>query len=109
MDWQREFELYLHEHRHPLNRACHVVGIPLLTVTALFALVRLDWRIFVVGWTVGWALQLAGHRIEGNRPAIGKRKISALMGPVMVAVEILEVLGVRFAFAQRARRAVGIG
>jgi hypothetical protein len=108
VDWQHEFELYLREHRHPLNRACHVVGIPLLTVTAIAALVRLDWRIFVVGWTVGWALQLAGHRIEGNRPAIRKRAMSALMGPVMVAVEILEVLGLHFAFAERARRAVGI-
>jgi uncharacterized membrane protein YGL010W len=60
------------------------------------------------GQLVGWAIQIAGHRIEGNRPALLKRPISFLMGPLMVLVEFAEHFGLRFGFARRAREAVGL-
>ncbi len=104
--WEAEFTLYLAEHRHPANKATHFVGIPLLVATAVGALVLLDWRLFVAGQIVGWAIQLVGHRIEGNRPVLLKRPSAFLMGPLMVLVELGEWLGLRFAFARRARAAL---
>lgn len=106
--WTREFAYYLHEHRSPLNRLTHMVGVPLLLATAVVGLWRQDWTMVVVGQLVGWAFQIAGHRIEGNRPALLKRPISFLMGPLMVLVEFAERLGLHFRFARRAREAVGL-
>ena len=78
---------YASEHRHPVNRALHAVGIPVV-VLSLVALVS-PWRPF--GWTRtnailtfagGWALLFAGHAIEGNRPAILKDPSAAISGLV---------------------------
>ncbi len=104
--WTQQFAWYLNEHRHPQNRATHMLGIPLLIVTAVVGLVSLDWRMIVGGQLLGWAIQLAGHRIEGNRPALLEDPIAFLMGPLMVLVELFELVGLRFSFADRARRVV---
>src|SRR5262245_50930619 len=95
--FEREFALYLREHRHPLNRASHMIGIPVLVGTGALGILLLNWRLFVGGQLVGWAFQLVGHRFEGNRPALLKRPISFLLGPLMVTVELLEKLGLHFA------------
>lgn len=104
--WAREFAHYLSEHRHPANKATHFIGIPLLIASTVAALTLLDWRLFVGGQLVGWAIQLVGHRIEGNRPVLLQRPSALLMGPLMVLVELGESLGLRFAFARRARQAL---
>ena len=101
--WTRQFAFYLNEHRHPKNRLTHMFGIPLLIVTALWSIAARDWRIFVLGQVIGWALQILGHRIEGNRPALLKRPVSFLMGPLLVLVEMFESLGVHPSFVRRAR------
>ena len=106
--WVREFAFYLNEHRNRLNRLTHLFGIPILLVTGLVGLFSANWSLLIGGQVVGWALQLLGHRIEGNRPALLERKISFVMGPMMVLVELAEHLGIRFGFAARARVAVGI-
>lgn len=106
--WTREFAFYLNEHRHPLNRLTHMFGVPILVVTAAAALALPSLKVFIYGWIVGWAIQIAGHRIEGNRPALLKRPISWVMGPLMVLVEMAERVGLRFGFAARARRVVGL-
>ena len=104
--WSREFAHYLSEHRHPANKATHFVGIPLLIATTVAALVLLDWRVFVGGQLVGWAIQLVGHRIEGNRPVLLHRPSALVMGPLMVLVELGEAFGLRVAFARSAREAL---
>jgi uncharacterized membrane protein YGL010W len=106
--WTREFALYLHEHRNPLNRMTHMVGVPLLIFTAVLGLWLQSWTLLVGGQVVGWAIQVAGHRIEGNKPALLKRPISFLMGPLMVFIEFLEPLGLHPRFVRRAREAVGL-
>lgn len=106
--WTREFAHYLNEHRHPLNRMTHMVGVPLLLVTGFIGLYQHDWTLLIGGQLVGWAIQIAGHRIEGNRPALLKRPISFLMGPLMVLVEYAELMGLHFRFARRAREVIGL-
>lgn len=106
--WTREFAFYLNEHRHPINRLTHMIGIPILVITGILGLWSMSPWLFVGGQAIGWAIQIVGHRIEGNKPALLRRKISFLMGPLMVLVELAEQTGVRFAFAERARRLVGL-
>jgi uncharacterized membrane protein YGL010W len=104
--WTQQFAWYLNEHRDPKNRATHMVGIPILLVTFVVGLVTLDWKVLVGGQLLGWAIQLAGHKIEGNRPALLKDPIAFLMGPLMVLVEMAELIGIHFSFVDRARRVV---
>jgi hypothetical protein len=105
--WEHEFRLYLQEHRHPLNRASHLIGIPILIATGVWGLVARNWWLLGGGQVVGWFFQLAGHAIEKNRPALTKRPISVLMGPLMVVLDLCEMLGLRLRFAQEARRGLG--
>jgi len=104
--WTRQYAYYLNEHRNPLNRLTHLVGIPILLATLFYGLYKKNWKIIAGGQAVGWAIQLVGHRIEGNRPALLKNPTAFLMGPLMVLVEVLELLGFTFAFAQEARAVV---
>ena len=104
--WTRHFALYLYEHQHPLSRLLHMFGIPILLFTALLALITHSWGLFLIGQIVGWTIQILGHKIEGNRPAFLRDPTSFVMGPVMVLVELAEMGGIHFEFAQRARRAV---
>ena len=104
--WTREFAYYLNEHRSSANRATHMIGIPILIVTAIVGLAIWNGWVIFLGQIVGWAFQLIGHRIEGNRPALLKRPISFLMGPLMVLVEMIGFLGFEPAFAARARQVV---
>jgi len=63
---------YATSHQHPVNRACHTLGIP----TILFSLVlflasiffhRL-WLYAAVLFLLGWILQLVGHAFERKEP-----------------------------------------
>lgn len=101
---QDEFGRYLADHRNPLNRATHFVGIPTIVITPLIAAATLDWRWLVGGQVVGWAFQMLGHRLEGNRPSFLERPVSLLMGPLMVLVELVGMVGIHFQFAEAARR-----
>lgn len=58
---------YRKSHQHPLNKAFHSVGIPLiaLSLPALF----FSWRCALGLFVAGWVLQFAGHAIEGKPPA----------------------------------------
>ncbi len=63
---------YEESHRHPLNRACHTLGIPLIALS----LVLLCFSPFLPGrwrgpagmFVAGWALQFLGHGFEGKPP-----------------------------------------
>lgn len=63
---------YSTSHTHPVNRVCHTIGIPMITlslplfVVALF--VRGLWPLPVALFLVGWLLQFAGHYVEGKPP-----------------------------------------
>ncbi len=63
---------WFERHQHPVSRGLHYVGIPLALAAVVLAGVQLaQWR-WDLWWrptvllVVGYALQFAGHAIEGN-------------------------------------------
>jgi len=82
---------YDHEHTNPWNKAMHAVGIPIILAGIILAILTL-WRIGLAFFVVGWILLLAGHRIEGNKPAFFQGVVYFLVGPIWVGKEIVEVL-----------------
>jgi uncharacterized membrane protein YGL010W len=85
--WSDWIARYSESHRHPVNRVCHTIGIPLIAaslplfVLAWFvrgpvcaprcsgALAQLRfWHIPLAMFVVGWAFQFVGHAFEGKPP-----------------------------------------
>lgn len=70
--WEDWIAAYGGSHRHPLNRFCHTIGIPMIAVSlplfVVAALVRGFWPVPVALFLVGWALQFVGHAVEGKPP-----------------------------------------
>lgn len=73
---QEWIDHYAHSHRHPFNRLCHSLGIPMIVVSVpLFVatvMVPGLWPVPVALFVVGWALQFAGHAVEGKPPEFFK-------------------------------------
>jgi uncharacterized membrane protein YGL010W len=63
---------YAASHQHPVNRACHTIGIPLIVLSlVLFAaspLVAGLWKAALGLFVVGWIAQFVGHYFEGKPP-----------------------------------------
>src|SRR5260370_18152687 len=70
---------YKSKHQHPLNKLCHIIGIPMITVA--WPLFFFKWRWALALFVIGWMLQFIGHAIEGNQPAFFKNPIYLLVGP----------------------------
>jgi len=72
-DWIAEYGL---AHQHPVNRVCHTLGIPLVTLSLLGLPLGLLWQplwlICGVLFTAGWLLQFIGHAFEGKPPEFFK-------------------------------------
>ena len=70
--WSVWIEQYGHSHEHPVNRLCHTVGIPLIVLSLPLFLAALFvanlWWVALTMFVVGWALQFAGHAVEGKPP-----------------------------------------
>lgn len=68
-DWIARYE---QSHRHPVNRLCHLVGIPMIVLSLLLALVALFvgglWPLVIVLFVAGWAFQFIGHAFERKPP-----------------------------------------
>ena len=57
---------YRARHRHPGNLWLHVVGLPVTFVVPVVFLIRREWWWALGSFVAGYALQFAGHAIEGN-------------------------------------------
>jgi uncharacterized membrane protein YGL010W len=79
---QRWIDRYHADHKHPLNHATHIVGIPAIIVSLV--VVFFDWKWGLGLFVGGWILQFIGHGIEGNRPSFMKDPRFLLIGPLFI-------------------------
>jgi uncharacterized membrane protein YGL010W len=78
-------ESYQASHTHPVNRALHSVGIPMIVVSIVMFIVDLFmmknlWPIALGLFVFGWILQFIGHAFEGKPPAFFKNPLFLLVG-----------------------------
>ena len=68
-EWIAEYGL---SHKHPANRLCHTIGIPLivLSIIALAGALVLPslWKVAAALFVVGWIFQFVGHAYERKPP-----------------------------------------
>ena len=53
------------------------------------------WGVFAMAFLGGWAIQLLGHRFEGNRPALLDNLFQAVVSPIFLLAEAAFALGLR--------------
>lgn len=72
-DW---IAAYGKAHQHPVNRFCHTLGIPIVTLSICGLLLSLVWpgllAVSIALFVVGWILQFVGHAFEGKPPEFFK-------------------------------------
>ena len=70
--WDEWISQYGQSHRHPVNRLCHTLGIPMIVLSLPLFLVALlvdrFWTVPVVLFVAGWVFQFVGHAFEGKPP-----------------------------------------
>jgi uncharacterized membrane protein YGL010W len=63
---------YASSHQHPINRACHMLGIPTILLSVplfLFSIfVHRLWPYALGLFLLGWIFQFIGHAFEGKLP-----------------------------------------
>src|SRR2546426_12082125 len=63
---------YATSHTHPVNRACHTVGIPMIAVSVVLAIAGFAahgvWCWALALFVVGWIFQFVGHWYEKKPP-----------------------------------------
>lgn len=71
-DWIGE---YSRSHQHPMNRFCHSIGIPMISLSVLavpLVFVGRLWLVPVLLFGVGWVFQFIGHAYEKKPPEFVK-------------------------------------
>jgi uncharacterized membrane protein YGL010W len=70
--WDEWVSQYAQSHRHPVNRTCHTIGIPMIALSIPLALAALFlrglWPLPAALFVVGWIFQFVGHAYERKPP-----------------------------------------
>ena len=74
------FNHYDSAHTHPLNRALHMIAIPV--GFSSLVVVWFHWLIGLLLIPAAFALAWLGHLIEGNKPAFLTNPFHVLVAPV---------------------------
>ncbi|HEY6046057.1 MAG TPA: DUF962 domain-containing protein [Pyrinomonadaceae bacterium] len=82
---------YKARHQHPVNKLCHVIGIPMITLS--LPLFFFNWRWALGLFVAGWMLQFIGHAVEGNHPAFFKNPIYFAIGRWWFVRRVAEAVG----------------
>lgn len=83
------YKHYKNSHNHPVNRALHMVAIPVG-----FSSIVVVWFYPVVGLLLipgAFVLAWIGHLIEGNKPAFFTNPAQVFMAPLWMARTILGI------------------
>ena len=63
---------YASSHQHPVNRACHTLGIPFIVVALVMFAASIAyhplWKAALAVFLIGWTLQFIGHAFERKAP-----------------------------------------
>lgn len=63
---------YEQSHRHPVNRLCHLIGIPMIVLAVVLAVAAIVvdglWLPALALFLAGWLFQFIGHAFEGKPP-----------------------------------------
>jgi uncharacterized membrane protein YGL010W len=69
-------EQYAQSHTHPVNRALHTLGIPMIALSIpLFSVIvfkRSLWPLPTTLFAIGWVFQFVGHGFERKPPEFFK-------------------------------------
>lgn len=67
---------YATGHQHPINRACHTIGIPMIAISVVLALASFLvaglWKWALALFVIGWVFQFVGHYYEKKPPEFFK-------------------------------------
>lgn len=79
---------YGHAHRHPINKLCHKIGIPMILISLIALAVTWGdaWAWWLFG--VGWVFQFIGHAFERTWPEFMKNPVFLFVGPVYFVREL---------------------
>lgn len=77
MSW---YESYDNAHNHPVNRALHMLAIPVGFSSLI--VVWFDWIVALLLIPAAFAIAWIGHLIEGNRPATVTNPLHVLVAPL---------------------------
>jgi uncharacterized membrane protein YGL010W len=87
---EQMLEEYRRDHTHPVNKATHMVGIPMIVVSLplMFFAPPVGIALFVLGWI----LQFIGHAFEGKAPSFFRNPGFLLMGPTWYVTNLFRKL-----------------
>ena len=74
---------YDNGHQHPVNRALHMLAIPI--IASALVVVWFHWAIALLLVPAGFALAWTGHLIEGNQPATFTEPRLLVVAPLWLA------------------------
>ena len=74
--WEEWIRQYSESHQHPVNRACHTVGIPLIVISIPLAVAGFWFSPLAIAaallFVSGWIFQFVGHAVEHKPPEFFK-------------------------------------
>src|SRR5438477_11592281 len=79
-DWSDLLARYKDDHQHPMNKACHAVGIPLIAASLPVGATVIGLPLAAGMFGVGWAFQFAGHAFERKKPSFLSDRRSLVVG-----------------------------
>ena len=74
------YEAYLRQHRHPVNRALHLVAKFAMLAALAAAIMRGSFALLVAAPFLGVVPCWLGHLVEGNRPTAFSLPSASLLG-----------------------------
>ena len=79
-------EKYRQDHQHPVNKALHSVGIPM--IVASLPVMPFNPLLGASMFVLGWILQFVGHAFEGKAPSFFSDPKFLLIGPLWFVKKI---------------------
>lgn len=79
-EWSDLLARYKLDHQHPMNQACHSVGIPRIAASLRIGATIIGLPLAAGLFSVGWGFQFAGHLFEGKKPSFPSDERSLVIG-----------------------------